>query len=208
VSVLQGFFVVAPLRGLTEPGYQLQQAPGQEFTPRGSAVEMGRTLASNLMYNKRNVRVISEWESEIVGAHLEIDAVPGVQVTIKNPDKDTDYVNEGFGSNQLLFVLERIANSPPDSVIGVEEPEIYLHPKAQFNLGRWVARIVPKLNKQLIILTHSPDMISGILSGVKREELKPEDVSIWFFERKDHEILATPSRVDAEGKVTGPAIKS
>ena len=41
-----------------------------------------------------------------------------------------------------------------------------------------------------------------------RKDAKPEDVSIWFFERKDREIIVTKSEVDKEGEVTGPALKS
>ena len=208
MSVLERFFVVAPLRGLTEPVYSLQPNPTQEFTPRAGTVQLGGNLATNLVYNRPNVARISEWQAEIVGVGVETDVVPGAQVLVKNPDGGIDFVNEGFGSNQLLFVLERVANSPPDSVIGVEEPEIHLHPKAQFRFGKWASKTVPALGKQLTLLTHSPDVVSGILAGVRGKKIKPEDVSIWFFERKDHEIVSTRSEVDADGKVSGPALKA
>jgi len=207
-SVLQRFFVVAPLRGITEPIYGLESQPTQEFIPRIGIQQLGRNLATNLTYSRDSVARISEWQAEIVGVHLQTELVPGAQVLIKNPDADTDYVNEGFGSNQLLFVLERVANSPPDSVIGIEEPEIHLHPKAQFRLGKWATKTVRTLGKQLILLTHSPDVVSGILAGIRQKHIKPEDVSIWFFERKDHEISTTVSDIDADGKVSGPALKS
>lgn len=208
VTVLQKFFVVAPLRGLTEYVYPLQPNPTQDFSARGGAIQLGMSLASNLAYYSKTVSKISEWENEIVGVRLETELIPGSQVLIRNPDRGTDYVNEGFGGNQLLFVLERIVNSPPDSTIGIEEPEIHLHPKAQFNFGKWASRQIPTLGKQLILLTHSPDILSGILSSVRRKHIKPQDVAIWFFERKDDKMSATKSEIDANGKVVGPALKS
>ena len=207
-SVLQRFFVVGPMRGLIEPVFSLQSEPTEDHVPRGGIVQLGDSLATRLEYNRQNIEAISEWQAEIVGVHLKTVLIPGTRVLLKNPDTGADFVNEGFGSNQMLFILERIANSPIDSVIGVEEPEIHLHPKAQFNFGKWVSRTVPKLKKQLIILTHSPDVVSGILSGVRHKHIEPQDVSIWFFERKDREITANRSEIDTEGKVTGPALKS
>src|SRR5438309_1513770 len=84
--------------------------------------------------DRANFSSISEWEHEILGVGVDTKLQPGPVIYVKNPDEDTDFVNEGFGSNQLLFVLERIANTPKASIIGIEEPEIHLHPKAQFNL--------------------------------------------------------------------------
>jgi len=207
-QVLDNFFVVGPMRGLTEPLYSLQSNATQEYVPRGGVAQLGDSLATNLEYNRDNTRTISDWQAEIVGAHVKTELVPGARVLVRNPDTGADFVNEGFGSNQLLFVLERIANSPPDSVIGVEEPEIHLHPKAQFNFGKWVSRAMPTLRKQLIILTHSPDIVSGILSGVRHNHIAPQEVSVWFFEKKKREITATKSEVNPEGKVVGPALKS
>lgn len=207
-SVLRRFFVVGPFRGVTEPFYVLQSQPALEYTTRAGTIQLGANLAANLVYNSQNVATISDWENEIVGVGVQTEVVPPVQVLIKNPKKKTDFVNEGFGAGQLLFVLERVANSPLDSSIAIEEPEIHLHPKAQFNFGKWASTTTPKLRKQLIILTHSPDIVSGILTGVRRKSITPEDVSIWFFELKDKEIITTKSEVDKEGEVTGPALRS
>lgn len=207
-STLESFFVVGPLRGLTEPVYGLGPQPTADFAPRAGIVELGRNLATNLAYDPAAVDEISKWEKEILGVPLKTELVPGAQVLVKNPETKSDFVNEGFGSNQLLFVFERVARSPRDSLIGIEEPEIHLHPKAQFSFGKWASKTVPTVDKQLILLTHSPDIMTGVLAGIRHKLIKPEEVSVWFFERKDGEATATKSEVDAEGKVVGPALKS
>jgi len=179
-----------------------------DLAPRAGIVQLGTSLATNLAYNLTSVARVSEWENEILGVSLKTELVPGAQVLVKNPKTNSDFVNEGFGSNQLLFVLERVSNSPSDSVIGIEEPEIHLHPKAQFNFGKWASKMAPTIDKQLVLLTHSPDIVTGVLAGVRHKLIKPEEVSLWFFERKDGEVAATKSEVDADGKVAGPALKS
>jgi predicted ATPase len=207
-STLESFFVVGPLRGLTEPVYPLGGQPIADFAPRAGIIELGRNLATNLAYDPVAADEISKWEKEILGVSLKTELVPGAQVLVKNPETKSDFVNEGFGSNQLLFILERVARSPHDSSIGIEEPEIHLHPKAQFAFGKWASKTVPAVGKQLILLTHSADVVTGILAGVRHKVIRPEEVSVWFFERTDREIAVTKSEVDAEGEVTGPALKS
>lgn len=207
-SILQRIFIVSPQRGLTDPFYGLQPSPTEEYSPRQGTQVMGSSLATNLEYNRLNIAQISDWEREILGVGVSTKLQPGPVIYVKNPERGTDFVNEGFGSNQLLFVLERIANTPDYSIVGIEEPEIHLHPKAQFNFGKWLAKTLPFLRKQVIITTHSSDIIAGILAGVHQKTIKPEYVSLLFFEQKDKKIEASISEIDQDGKVTGPALRS
>jgi predicted ATPase len=200
---LNRVYIVPMIRGLTEPAYPLQSDVTTDFSPRAGSISMGTALASNFAYCGYNEEKISLWQKQILGAEVKYYLEPGAKISIRNPENKVNYVNEGFGSNQMLFILERIANSPEDSLIAIEEPEIHLHPKAQFRFGLLSSQIVKDEGKQLLITTHSEHIVSGVLSSIKNGKLGPEDVSIWFFEKKGLENTATYSEVDKEGKTSG-----
>jgi energy-coupling factor transporter ATP-binding protein EcfA2 len=200
---LNRIYVVPTTRGLTEPKYPLQPGATTDFSPRAGPIPMGTALASNLVYYSYNEEKISSWQKQILGAEVKHYLEPGPAISIRNPENKVSYVNEGFGSNQMLFILERIANSPDDSLVAIEEPEIHLHPKAQFRFGLLASQIVKDEGKQLLITTHSEHIVSGVLTSIKNGRLEPQDVSIWFFEKKGLENTATYSEVDKEGKTSG-----
>jgi len=200
---LNRIYVVPTIRGLTEPKYSLQPGATTDFSPRAGPIIMGTALASNLAYYSYNEEKISAWQKQILGTEVKHRLEPGPAISIRNPGNEVSYVNEGFGSNQMLFILERIANSPDDSLIAIEEPEIHLHPKAQFRFGLLASQIVKDEGKQLLITTHSEHIVSGVLTSIKNGKLEPRDVSIWFFEKKGLENTATHSEIDKEGKTFG-----
>ena len=204
---LERTYVVPTTRGLTEPVYLLQPNATSEFSPRAGPIPMGTALATNLTYNRHNQDKIDRWQKEILGVGVEYHLEPGPSIFIRNPDNKVNYVNEGFGSNQMLFVFERIANSPEDSLIAIEEPEIHVHPKAQFKLGLVASEIVKEEKKQLLLITHSEHVVSGVLTAIRNEKLQPQEVSLWFFEKKGLKHTATRSEIDKEGKTSG-ALKS
>jgi hypothetical protein len=102
-TALQKFFVVPPLRGLTESSYQLPANPSHETSWR--TAESQKSLAGNLVYWSGNVGKISKWLSEVVDIGVETSISGGPTVQLRNPSTGINFVNEGFGSNQLLFVL-------------------------------------------------------------------------------------------------------
>ena len=208
LAALNGYHVVAPMRGLTEPAYPLQPQPVVEYTPRSGTAQAGAALAANLTYNRKNTARVSDWEKSIVGVSVHAELGPGPQVVIQNPDKGINFVNEGFGSNQLLFILERMANLPAGSTVAVEEPEIHLHPKAQFELGKTLGRIASETSHQLILTTHSPDLVAGVLTSVRQGIISPDVVTIWYLEVKEGKVVATRSEVSSSGKIRGPALAS
>lgn len=197
-------FVVPLFRGLSEPLYPLQPSPSADLNPRAGLIQMGTALASNLAYLDREGKSkIREWMNEVMGVDIDWRPVPGGQIAIQNPATDTFFVNEGFGSNQLTFILEEIARTDSGSFIAVEEPEIHLHPDAQFRFGQLMSRIVEEEGKQILLVTHSEHIVSAILTSIRQEIITPKDVSIWYFEKKDGKISASKAEVDDQGHTKG-----
>ena len=101
--------------------------------------------------------------------------------------------NVGFGLNDILPVLVTLLTAKKGSVIVIENPEAHLHPRGQAEIGKLIAETVSR-GVQVFVETHSDHVINGIRVAVKKGVLKPDDVNIAFFERKEHDA------VDDEGK--------
>jgi hypothetical protein len=203
-QTLTKIFVIPLFRGFSEPSYQLQPTRSADLMPRAGLIQMGNALASNLAYIEPSEKIkIHKWMKDIMGVDIDWRPVPGGQIAIENPQNETFFVNEGFGSNQLTFILEEIARAEDGSFIGVEEPEIHLHPAAQFKFGKTISAIAKAEKKQILLVTHSEHIISAILTSIREKIVNVQDVSIWHFVKKDHEISATRAEIDADGHTKG-----
>lgn len=96
-----------------------------------------------------------------------------------------DPKNVGFGISYTLPVVLTLLTSRQDDIVIIENPEAHLHPKGQAKMGELIARAVAS-GVQVFVETHSDHVINGIRVAVVEKILKPEDVNIAFFERKEH----------------------
>ena len=101
--------------------------------------------------------------------------------------------NVGFGVSYILPVLTVLLTAGKRTIVIIENPEAHLHPRGQAEIGKLIAETVSR-GVQVFIETHSDHVINGIRVAVKKGVLKPSDVNIAFFERKEHDV------VDDEGK--------
>lgn len=86
----------------------------------------------------------------------------------------------------------------------LQQPEVHLHPQAQAALGSLFCQVAAK-STQLVIETHSDYIIDRIRMDVRDSTtgLKPEDVSILYFEPGDLNVKIHSVRIDAYGNVEG-----
>jgi hypothetical protein len=66
----------------------------------------------------------------------------------------------GDGSQRVALILYYIVNSP-HRILGIEEPELSLHPGAQKRFRQVLDRLCSKYQKQLLVTTHSPVFLDG-----------------------------------------------
>lgn len=84
-------------------------------------------------------------------------------VTQRNDDKNTTEVNftlQGDGIQYAVTIMAAILFSDEGSTIIIEEPETHLHNRSIEVLVDLFNHAVNKLNKQIIIVTHSSDLLS------------------------------------------------
>lgn len=105
----------------------------------------------------------------------------------------------GFGLSQILPILVAIIQSDDDHLIYIEQPEIHLHPKAQFKLAKILGDYV-KNGKRMVIETHSSIFIRGLQVEMAEGNLPKDKVSLnWFTQDAEGITLVSEAELDENG---------
>jgi hypothetical protein len=105
----------------------------------------------------------------------------------------------GFGVSQTLPVVVALHTAKPGQLIYIEQPEIHLHPRAQFAMAEVLADAAIA-GKRLVIETHSSLLLLGIQTLVAEKKLPPELVKLhWFTQSEDGATQITSADLDKTG---------
>lgn len=111
-----------------------------------------------------------------------------IQISRAKTSDEKDCVNiadVGFGVSQTLPVLVALLTAKKGQYVYIEQPELHLHPKAQFKLSSILVSAI-KRGVKVIVETHSSVLIRGIQIAVVKGELNAESVSLnWFTQNFD-----------------------
>ena len=125
-----------------------------------------------------------------------IDSVPsgkGVPASI---------VNEGFGINQLVYMLT-ICLYSRYKIVAIEEPEIHLHPSMVRELAIALAEIAVEKDRRLIVSTHSETFVVALLSQIAAGKIKTDDVSFVLAENPNGSTVLTQQKANRNGQIEG-----
>ena len=113
-------------------------------------------------------------------------------------------IDVGYGVSQALPVLTELLRPDGPTMFLLQQPEVHLHPQAQAALGTLFCQVAAG-GRQLIIETHSDYIIDRVRMDVRdgTTGLKPEDVSILYFEPGDLAVKIHSIRIDDAGNVKG-----
>ena len=111
-------------------------------------------------------------------------------------------IDVGYGVSQTLPVLAELYRPDSPSMFLFQQPEVHLHPSAQAALGSLFCETAAS-GRQLIVETHSDYIMNRIRLDVRdrRTKLKPDDVSILYFEHEDLDVRIHSMRIDDDGNV-------
>ena len=111
-------------------------------------------------------------------------------------------IDVGYGVSQVLPVITELFRDDATPMFLLQQPEVHLHPSAQAALGSLFCQIAGG-RRQLVIETHSDHLLDRVRMDVRdgKGKLKPDDVSILFFERGDLDVRIHSIRLDEEGNV-------
>jgi hypothetical protein len=103
----------------------------------------------------------------------------------------------GLGVSQTLPVLVSLLVARPGQLVYIEQPEIHLHPRAQFALAKVVADAANR-GVRAVIETHSSLFLLGVQALVAEGELAPEKVKLNWFSRSEKTGATTVRSADLD----------
>ena len=121
---------------------------------------------------------------------------------LKGPHRNL--IDVGYGVSQALPIITELLRQEAPSTFLLQQPEVHLHPSAQAALGSLFCRIASS-RRRLIVETHSDHLLDRVRMDVRdgATGLKPDDVSILFFERRGLDVRIHSLRLDEHGNVLG-----
>ena len=119
---------------------------------------------------------------------------------LKGPARNL--IDVGYGVSQVLPVITELLRRDAPSMFLLQQPEVHLHPSAQAALGSLFCQIATS-RRQLIVETHSDHLLDRVRMDIRdgQGELKPDNVSVLFFERGNLDVRIHSLRIDKKGNV-------
>ena len=114
----------------------------------------------------------------------------------------SNIMDVGYGVNQILPILVEIINSAETKFL-LQQPEAHLHPRAQAEFSTFLAKSVFRKKHSFLIETHSDYIIDRTRVSVRDGIIKPDDVSILYFEpeKKGGSVKIHNIKVDKQGNL-------
>ncbi len=144
---------------------------------------------------------------EITGREFRLYTPPGTstvyfQTVDKKSRTPSFLVNDGFGVNQLVYILAKI-HRPEIKIILIEEPEIHLHPTVIRLFIRRICSIVKQEKKQIILVTHSETLVSSLLVAIREGIISAQDVKLYLTQKENKATVFKEQKVNEKGQVEG-----
>ena len=113
-------------------------------------------------------------------------------------------IDVGYGVSQALPLITELVDPEARPLFLLQQPEVHLHPSAQAALGTLFCSIAAP-ERQLIVETHSDYILDRVVTDIRdqKTELKPEDVSILYFEMNDLDVTIHSLQLDKQGNILG-----
>ena len=128
---------------------------------------------------------------------LQVGRLPG------QTSDQMDLVNiadVGFGVSQVLPVLVALLTAEEGQLVYVEQPELHLHPRAEYRLAQFLAETA-RSGSRLVVETHSALLLLHIRTLIARGELESDLVKLHWFTRDpaDGTTSIRSADLDSEG---------
>lgn len=105
----------------------------------------------------------------------------------------------GFGVSQVLPVIVALLVAEPGQLVYLEQPELHLHPRAQFALAQTLVDAA-KRGVRVVVETHSALLLLGIQSLVAEGEISLQKVKLHWFSRGENGVTdITSADLDEAG---------
>ena len=198
-EVLKGIDISPHKRGFFKPNYT---SVAVSTTPTTED-----EVASIIINDPHLSGRMSVYSEEIFGRDFRLYVPPGTataffQTTDKKSRIPVLLVNEGFGVNQVIYLLAKMLRADVDTVL-IEEPEVHLHPTVLRNFARALCTFARDENKQIIFTTHSELFLTSILAVVSEGNLKRDEIKCYLALKDKRTTVFEEQKVHASGQIEG-----
>jgi len=200
VESIKAIDVCPHRRGFFKPSYT--PVP---LTPNPTGEDEVATLIIN---DQNSPPRISIDTVEIFDRDFRTYTPPGTATTFFQTTEQTGarvpglLVNDGFGVNQIVYMLAKI-HRPGVQTVFIEEPEVHLHPTVIRKFARVIARLASDDGKQFIFTTHSEQFLLSVLGCVAEGVLQPEQLSCYHVSRNKKKTEFKKEDVSKDGQISG-----
>ncbi|HYV94946.1 MAG TPA: AAA family ATPase [Chitinophagales bacterium] len=195
LKIIQNIECIPVKRGFFNPIY-----PIEESNPENRIADIIAKDEKGILVEKVNSGIKKIFEKE-----FRVHNIRGTQQfrmrTVKG-EFITEIVNEGFGLNQTIAILIQLLK-PETTLALIEEPEIHLHPTAQSALMEVFIEAIEKDNKQILLSTHSENIVSTILAKISEGTLSKDDVQFFLCTSEKGETKIEPQQINEHGQIEG-----
>ena len=203
VRMLKDVSFVPLGRGFFQPLYSF------EHKGNGSSNTHTEQEVTDLLANDRHLEyAISHRMEQILNRDFRVrNQIGSSDFSLDSIDRRSrvaaSLVNEGFGVNQLVYMLAKVLHSDA-GIVCIEEPEIHLHPSAVRRLARALADIARENgDKHLIISTHSEQFVMSLLALVAEGIHSPDDLAMYLVTKEGKESKFQRQQVNENGQIEG-----
>ena len=200
MELAKGTYFVPLRRGFTSPMYGIANVTQM----LNSDSEVASMLANDRFLGYR----VSEYMELVADRQVQARAQIGTSsftidsVPRSRNETPVSIVNEGFGVNQLAYMLT-IALYDKAKIVLIEEPEIHLHPSMVRKLVHAFVDIVSNSDKRFVISTHSETFVVALLAQIAKGEIGVDDVSFLLAEKENGESKFTKQEAEPNGQIQG-----
>lgn len=201
-------YAIAPIRTKPERTYN----PIKDI-PTAEGIHIPMVLAKSYFENREEwhkLRKILDRFGEASGLFEDIRIKPlgktvsdPFQIRFKIFGPAANLIDVGYGVSQVLPILVDAIRGDDEQMFLLQQPEVHLHPRGQAQLSSFLCLLAKQDKKKFVIETHSDYMIDRICMDVRDGNfgLKPDDVSILFFNREGSEIVIHNISLDQTGNL-------
>lgn len=206
---------LGPLRERPARSYLWSGVEPGELGKRGEFAVHALLASDNARKRQKNgqeggkqwlVERVSEWLCKLgVADELRLERQGNsrhYELVVVRGSQRANIMDVGFGVSQVLPMLVLAHFVPQGTTILAEQPEIYLHPRAQVGLAELMAEVATHRRVQFLVETHSEHLFRRLQSLIAEERLSAEACRLYFVDRDDLGAAhLTRLEVDKYGRV-------
>lgn len=200
-NFLNSIRYIGPLRESPKRYYEFRGEHHPEVGPCGEFVH---SVLFRMKGLRKERRMLNRWLryfelAKEIECKLKEENL--IQLLVKPIEKDimVSIADTGFGLSQLLPLIVQSIIARKDDIIMTEQPEIHLNPKLESRLADFFASMV-KNEKNFIIETHSEHFVLRLRTLIKKGDISPSDVGIYFTESVGKENKVRRIEIDENGE--------